>query len=92
MNKSTIDKLKKDYESSCNEYLKQFCKKQGFQDDGWVNNDVGGIAMCSDFFFNLHDIIWDINSGQKKGFIVQWYDYSLNDPKNYVNYTTYTKL
>ena len=66
------------YEKVCLEYVNVFCKKQDFYFDGWVGNDVGGIALCSDFFFNFHDIVWDINTNQKKGEIIKWYDYILD--------------
>ena len=85
-----IKELKKNYESSCNQYLKEFCKKQDFTNDGWVNDDIGGIALCSDFFFNLHDIVWDINSKQPKGIIINWYYDNLENTEKCINYYSYT--
>jgi len=60
-----IDKLKQDYEPACNDYLHEFCIKQSMENCGWVGDDIGGIANCSYFFFNMQDIVWDINSKQK---------------------------
>jgi hypothetical protein len=59
--------------------------------EGWVNNDVGGIVLCSDFYFNLHDIILDINSEQPKGQIIDWYYENLDSPEKTINYYSYTK-
>ena len=52
-----IKQLKETYEFACNEYVQKFCNKQEMTNEGWVNDDVGGIALCSDFYFNLHDIV-----------------------------------
>lgn len=51
---------------------------------------------CAEHFFNLTDIILDINSDQPKHFILDWQnestDYSLiNDDKLYINYSSYIK-
>lgn len=86
-----MDKLKLEYRNACNNYITEFCKKQNFEFIGWVGDEVGGIALCSDLFFNLHDIIWDINSNQKKGVIVDWYDSVMENPETSINYHSYTK-
>lgn len=83
--------LKQAYESACNDYLKAFCEKQEMECGYWVGDIVGGIAYCSDFFFNFQDIVWDINSNQPKGRIIKWYDYSIT-AENPVNYYFFTKL
>lgn len=56
----------------------------------WV--EVGGIVLCSDFYFNFQDIVWDINSKQPKGAIIDWYYESLENTKKAVSYYTYTKI
>ena len=86
-----IQQLKETYELACNEYLKKFCNKQGMDNGGWVNNEVGGTAICSDFYFNLHDIVCDISSEQPKGQIIDWYYECLDNPENSINYYSYTK-
>ena len=58
---------------------------------GWVADIVGGIASCNDFYFNFQDIVWDINSKQPKGAIVDWYYDNLDIPKKSINYYSYTK-
>jgi hypothetical protein len=86
-----MENIKKIYEAACNEYAAIFCKKQGLYFDGWVADDVGGVACCSDFYLGLHDIVWDINSKQRKGLILRWYDESLKNHPKSVNYYSYTK-
>ena len=86
-----IEKLKKQYEGCCNQYAKAFCKKQGFEFDGFVGDDIGGIVMCNDMFLNLHDVVWDVNSNQPKGLISEWYYSCFEDPQNSINYFAYTK-
>jgi len=93
----TLEQLKRKYESSCNEYVRRFCKKQVMNFEGWVGDDIGGIACCNDFFFNLNDIILDINTKQAKGSIIDWYYENLEhvhkDSFTYtaINYYSYTK-
>ena len=86
-----IDKLKKDYEKACKEYIKLFCEKQDLGFDGFVNEEIGGIALCSDFFFNFSDIVWDVNAKIPKGVIIEWYDAQLENPEKAINYYSYTK-
>jgi len=79
--------LKKQYEKACVAYVEKFCDKQGMVFYGWIGDLVGGVAFCNDFFFNHLDIIWDINSGQKKGAIIDWYYNQMTEGVNYFNYT-----
>ena len=85
-------RLEKRYKLICEQYVREFCEKQEMDFGGWVGNQVGGIAYCSDFYFNFLDIVWDINSNQPKGLIIEWYYKSLDTPKLAVNYITYTKI
>lgn len=84
-------KLKDKYKSVCDEYVEIFCKKQELDFEYWVANIVGDIAVYGDYFFNFQDIVWDINSNQPKGRIIDWYNESLENPKNSINYFSYTK-
>ena len=85
-----IDKLKQDYESACNDYLHEFCIKQSMKNGGWVGGHIGRIAICSFFFFSMQDIVWDINSKQKVGLIINWYHDCLGNVEKSVNYYSYT--
>ena len=86
-----IEKLKRDYEKACNQYMKLFCEKQDMEFDSFVNDDIGGIALCSDFFFNFSDIVYDVNAKIPKGVIIDWYDAQLENPERAINYYSYTK-
>lgn len=91
MKTTTLTELKKQYEFACNEYIKRFCKKQEMDFEGWVGDTIGSVAYCNDFYFNLQDIVLDINSKQPKGAIVTWYYENLETPENAINYYSYTK-
>lgn len=95
-----IKELKHQYETICNEWIKAFCKKQGIHIDyfdGWTGNEVGSIAgFYEQHYFNLSDIILDLETNQKKGFIQQWQndgvDYSMtHDKDKFINYKSYIK-
>ena len=87
----SLKKLQKDYYNICNEYIDAFIKKQSMSFNGWVGNTIGGIAYCNDFYFNFQDIVWDINSKQPKGAIVDWYYENLEVAEKSINYYSYTK-
>lgn len=100
--KKAIDKLigndlKAQYEYCCNEYVKQFAAKQAVDFEGWVGFEIGGVACFNgQYFFNLSDIIIDINTKQKKGLIIKWQDESVEHASNggyfdSMNYFSYTK-
>lgn len=87
-----LSKLKEQYNFICNEYVSRFCNKQGVEFFGWVGDTVGGIALCSDYYLNHSDIVWDINSRQPKGLIFRWYNDCIEIPENAINYFSYTKI
>jgi hypothetical protein len=91
-----LQELNKQYEFVCNEWVQKFCNKQFIDFDGWVSNEIGGIASFScQYFFSLSDIILDINTKQPKGLIFKWQsdgvDFNLSNkvPQN-INYKSYT--
>jgi len=87
-------KLIKDYEDACNAIVARFSKKQGIEFDGWVGDDIGGIAsfICQ-YFFDMHDIVLDLKTNQKKGFIMQWQDDGVDahfeGVESNINYNSY---
>jgi len=87
----SLKKLQKDYYNICNEYIDAFIKKQSMSFNGWVADTVGSIACCNDFYFSFQDIVWDVNSKQPKGAIVDWYYDNLETPEKSINYFSYTK-
>lgn len=92
----SLKKLQKDYYNICNEYIDAFIKKQSISFDGWVGNEVGGIAsFACQYFFNLSDIILDLNTKQPKGNILDWQssdvDFNMfNEKPQHINYKSYT--
>ena len=91
MTKKEIKNLKKRYDNICNTYVKIFCEKQDMYFEGWVGDDVGSIACCNDFFFNLNDIILDIDTNQEEGYIINWYYDNLEIEDKNINYYSYIK-
>jgi hypothetical protein len=83
--------LKKRYEKVCNEYMEQFCKKQDLGEYYWVAGVVGSIVHVSDFYFSFMDVVWDVNTNQPKGLIIEWYDSVLESPEKSINYYSYTR-
>ena len=91
-----LQELKKIYEFACNEYVQKFCNKHQFEFDGWVGDEIGGIAsFACQYFFNLSDIILDLKTKQPKGQILDWQsdgvDFNMfNDNQQHINYKSYT--
>ena len=83
--------MRERWQMNANKYASLFCAKQGIVCDGWVGDNVGDIAYCSDFFFNFTDIVLDVNTEQPKGAIIDWYYENLEIPDKTINYYSYTK-
>ena len=91
-----LQELNRQYEFVCNEWVQKFCNKQQIDFDGWVGDEIGGIASFScQYFFNLSDIILDLNTKQPKGNILNWQsedvDFNMfNEKQQHINYKSYT--
>lgn len=77
MKTTPLKKLKADYEECCNQYATKFANKQGLTFEGWVGDNIGGIACFGDYFFNLEQIRIDCDTKQPKGLILQWQNESI---------------
>lgn len=65
--------LKQQYEDIIDQYIKLFEKKHGLELDHWVSGDKSGIASFGDiFYFNVSDILFDINNKLPKDLITKW--------------------
>jgi hypothetical protein len=84
--------MKEQFESVCNAYAERFCERHDMEFNGWVGDVVGGVAYCSEYTFNLLDMVWDVNTNQPIMNIVRWMDYCLGNPEHYINYITYCKI
>ena len=91
-----LQELNRQYEFVCNEWVQKFCNKQNIICDGWVGDEVGGIAsFACQYFFNLADIILDLKTKQPKGQILEWQsdgvDFNMfNENQQHINYKSYT--
>lgn len=76
--------LKERFESIATAYVKAFCRKQGYyyDEDCWVNLEIGGVCCLCDYYFNFDDIRHDIDNKCRKGAIIAWYDYALTCYEN----------
>lgn len=73
--------LKEKYDSACNEYAKQFAKKQGLYFDYWIGYDdqIGSLASFSDtYYFTMENIKLDIDRDIPKGEALKWHERSVN--------------
>ena len=66
--------LKDRYTAICEEYIAAFEEKQELCFDGWVADRVGELACFDLYYFNFSDIVWDINTEQKAGLILEWHE------------------
>lgn len=91
----TLQKLNKQYDDSCNAFCELFAKKHGIIFDGWVGGIIGEIASFSDqYFFNISDVILELNTSQPKGHILEWHDKSSHSAfcgERHINYRSYVK-
>ena len=75
-------------EKTQSDYINCFEQKHSISFDGWVGQEVGGVAMFGDFFFNYDDIRLDIDNKARKDLIFNWYDLVLEDNRS-PNYETW---
>ena len=70
--------IKEKYDSAVDEYLKAFCYKHDLQydNDCWVANNIGGVAMIGDFFIDFNDIKTDIDYDAPKCEYFKYNDYT----------------
>lgn len=87
--------LKERYQSVATAYLNKFIKKHDIDFDGWINDDIGGIAsFCCQYYFNLDDIRYDIDNECEVGLILRWQedvvDYNMKGGTDTINYHSYS--
>lgn len=87
------EKLKKDYEKACMNYIKAFEKKHEVYFEFWIANRVGEVASFGDIFtFHFSDVKFDIDNNAEKGKIFEWHEYCLEiyrKKERFVNYQSY---
>lgn len=86
--------LKERYEAIVDEYITLFEKKHNLELEFWVADDKSGTACFGDInFFNISDIMFDIDNKLPKGLILDWLNDSVefHETKGYINLESYSK-
>lgn len=84
--------MKKQLEKVLKQYIKEFEKKQDLTFEFAVgDNLMEVISFGYVYFFNMSDIIYDIDNNIKENIIIEWLEYTLQE-KDYINYRTYLKM
>lgn len=73
--------LKNNYETACNEYIKELCKRYDwcYEDGWWVSNEIGGTFCTSDIEYSLsmNDIKLLVDENVDFKIFSEWWDYNL---------------
>ena len=71
-------------------YIKEFETKHELTFDSAVGNDLMGVLdfRCTEFF-NMSDIVEDIDNNYPKGLILQWHEDTIEHHPRYINLRTY---
>jgi len=83
-----------DFERSVYLLVEMFCKKQECEVEFIVQDDISGIYVIADNFFNLSDIFYDMKENKPAGLIFEWQNYLLdlnmeNETSYNINYRSY---
>lgn len=72
-------------------YIELFEKKQELKFEFAVSDDLMGIINFGDvLYFNITDIVYDIDTNQPKGLIINWLYDNLDSDKK-INFYSYSK-
>lgn len=73
--------LKNNYETACNDYIKELCKRYEwcYEDGWWVSDEIGGIFCVSDIEYSLpmNDIKLLVDENVDFKIFSEWWDYNL---------------
>ena len=84
--------MKKQLEKVLKQYIKEFENKQDLTFEFAVDDNLMEvISFGSVYFFNMSDIIYDVDNDIKENIIIEWLEYTLQE-KDYINYRTYLKM
>ena len=83
--------MRKKLDKILKKYIKKFEKKHDCYFEYAVVDDLMGVICFGDvLFFDIADIIYDIDTKQPKGLIIDWLYDSINQDK-YINFQSYSK-
>lgn len=72
--KSLGKTMKEAYEGICDEYLRQFCEKHGWEAEyGWIGGEPGGTVEVCDMFVSLKEMRYDIDNNIPEDKFEEWY-------------------
>lgn len=84
--------MKKQLEKVLKQYIKEFENKQDLTFEFAVDDNLMEvISFGSVYFFNMTDIIYDVDNAIKENIIIEWLEYTLQE-KDYINYRNYLKM
>ena len=91
-----IDFWLTEYYSGCNELARLFMLKYFGKDadvpPDWVADQIGGVLIVNDYFFNMRDIIIALTKNVTRKKLFEWYDYyTEGNTKLKVNFNNYLK-
>jgi len=84
--------LRKKLNKVLKKYLKKFCKKHEleWEDIDAIRNDLMGIINVGDYYFDINNIIYDIDNDLPEEVIWKWYNDIVSE-KNQSNLHLYYK-
>jgi len=86
--------LQKNLKKAIDDYITAFEKKQDIEFEQFVDDSIIGIVVFADYYFNMSDIVLDINANQPKDSIFNWYNETIDAAmaeKQTINYLSWTK-
>lgn len=85
-----MSELRKKLENILYQYIDLFEKKHDIFYDGAAGDDILGILLFGDYFFNITDIVYDIDNNLPEGMIFEWYNMNVEHETN-INLHSYHK-
>lgn len=91
-----MSQLRKCLDKIIDLYIDEFCEKHECYLEYWVADDTTGIACFGDNFFNLGDIVYDVDNNCKARDIFNWQNHEVEkamDDENCkkVNFVSYLR-
>ena len=82
--------MRKKLDKILEKYIKKFEKKHGLTFEFAVSDDLMGVIFfgCV-FYFDINNIIYDIDTKQPEGLIIDWLYDTMNHDK-YINFQSYS--
>lgn len=82
--------MRKNLDNILKKYIEKFEKKHGLNFEFAVNDDLMGvICFGCVFYFDINDIVYDIDTKQPKHLIIDWLYDTMNQDK-YINFQSYS--